>query len=174
MQHRSLPARIALAACLGLWSVVLVAEPGSPPSDQPGHYPAMGGPVMDMGMGWGGPSGHGGEHWKGLNLTPEQQQAMQDVTRAYRPRWQELRTRGEAIREKLTAVSPDDSGYATATESASQDAAALAADVVTLMSQMRAEVHAILTPEQRAQLQQQMEQRRQRWDAWRSRERPAS
>jgi Spy/CpxP family protein refolding chaperone len=129
---------------------------------------------MGMGM-WDGSGGHGMEFWKERNLTPEQQQSVQALKESFRPRWQELRTRGTAIREKLVAASPDDSGYAAATQSASQDAAALAADMVTLMGQMRAEMHAILTPEQRAELKQHMQERRQRWDKWRSRRaRPTS
>lgn len=137
------------------------------------HHPGMGGAPMGM-MPWGGVEGAGGKMFDGLNLTDEQRQAISDLQQNYRPRWQDLRARAEAIRDAFSSVSPDDAGYAAATEKASRDTAELTGDVVTAMAQLRADMHAILTDEQRAQLQQQMQNRRERWESWRSRSRPSS
>lgn len=122
-------------------------------------------------LGW---SGLGAELWQDLDITPEQRETVRAIIRAHQPRWRELRAQASAIRGTLTETSPDDPGYAAATQDASQSAATLAAELVTLVSQMRAEIHAVLTPDQRLQLRQRMEQRRQRWDEWRQRSQPAS
>lgn len=140
-------------------------EPASAAPPVAGH-PAQGISGMEL---LGGPEAHEMHFGYGLDLTPEQERAIQDVRAAYRPRWKELRARGESIRAQLTALSPDEADYATASQVASQNAATLAADVVLLASQMRADLHALLTAEQRAQLHQQMQERRQRWETWRSR-----
>jgi Spy/CpxP family protein refolding chaperone len=152
----------------------LAAPPaGCDSHDGSHHCPAMGAHPMGM-MPFGDPAGTGAEMFGGVNFTDEQQQAIADLKQSYRARGEELRARAEAIRNAFSAVSPDDAQYAAATEKASQETAALAGDVVTLMAQLRAEMHAILTAEQRAQLQERMQNRRERWESWRSRTRPAS
>jgi Spy/CpxP family protein refolding chaperone len=146
---------------------------GSDSPHHPHHHPGMDGAAMGM-MPWTGVDGAGGRMFHGLNLTAEQRQAISDLQQTYRPRWQELRRRAEAIRDAFSSVSPDDDGYAASTEKARRDIAELAGDVVTAMAELRADIHAILTDEQRAQLQQQMKNRRERWESWRSRSRPSS
>jgi Spy/CpxP family protein refolding chaperone len=129
------------------------------------------GPDTDSGGPFGG--AHWTERWQSLQLTPEQQQSIRELSNAYRPRWQELHARSGSIREKLMTATPDDVGYETATQEARHEASELASDLVALLSQMRIDVHAILTPEQRLELQEQMQHRQQRWEAWRSRARPS-
>jgi Spy/CpxP family protein refolding chaperone len=115
---------------------------------------------------------HGG-HWMSgmdeLNLTAEQRASMKQVFERYRTRGAELAERGSAVRTDLMNVAPDDAGYDAAVDSAAEKTAEITADAVRLMSEMRKELHAILTEEQRAQLKERMTTERQRWDEWRNR-----
>lgn len=146
------------------------------------HGHACAGPMADcpmMGPG-GGPMGpmSGGAPWlsrmEGLNLSAEQRAAMQQVFERYRTRGVELAQRGSSVRSELMDVAPEDAAYAAATERAAEAAAAIAADAVKLMSEMRGEMNAILTPEQRQQLRDRMAAKKQRWEEWRNRHRPAA
>lgn len=107
----------------------------------------------------------------GLDLTPAQRQAIQALAERYRIRGQDLAQRGADIREQLLEVAPDDPTYADATARSGEAAAALAADAVRLASELRAEVHALLTPAQRDVLRQRVREKRDRWDDWRERNR---
>jgi Spy/CpxP family protein refolding chaperone len=104
-----------------------------------------------------------------LQLTGEQRQAVQSVFERYRTRGWDLAQRAQGIREQLMGVAPDAPGYAKAVDAASQSSAALAADGVRLLSDMRAELYGILTEEQRARLKERASKERDRWADWRSR-----
>jgi Spy/CpxP family protein refolding chaperone len=107
------------------------------------------------------------DQWfRDLHLAPEQKQSLRAIAESYRPRLWELRQRGEAIRDQLMQTSPQDPGYAGTTLAASQAAGALASDAVTLLSQMRVEMDAVLTADQRKALSEQWSKRKQRWDRW--------
>lgn len=139
--------------------------------------PAGNCPMMAPGAGTMGPMG-GGAHWmsrmEGLNLSAEQRAAMQQVFERYRTRGVELAQRGSSVRSALMDVAPEDPAYAAATDNAAAAAAAIAADAVKLMSEMRGEMNAILTPEQRQQLRDRMAEKKQRWEEWRNRHKPAA
>jgi Spy/CpxP family protein refolding chaperone len=168
------PTARRVVAALAAAAAALLGAPlnAAPPV---GSVPFGGGPhTAGPGTGHEAPwSSLGSELWQDLNLTPEQRETVRGVIRAHQPRWHALREQASVIRETLTETSPDDPGYAAVTQEASQSAATLAAEMVTLANQMRAEIHAVLTPEQRLQIRQRLEQRRQRWEAWRQRSRPA-
>jgi Spy/CpxP family protein refolding chaperone len=125
----------------------------------------------------GGPMG-GGAPWmsrmEGLNISAEQRAAMQQIFERYRTRGVELAQRGSGVRSELMDVAPEDPGYPAATERAAEAAAGIAADAVKLMSEMRGEVSAVLTPEQRQQLRDRMAAKKQRWEEWRNRHRPSA
>lgn len=104
-----------------------------------------------------------------LGVTAEQRLAIQQVALRYRDRGLVLAQRGSAIREQWMSVAPDDPGYPQATEDAAATAADLAADGLRLLAEMRSEMHALLTPEQRQQMKEQAQKERQRWDDWRNR-----
>lgn len=169
MLQRQWPRLLLLLAPFVLWPA-LAAEPAGAGNSQHTDYHHIGMAAGPPGvMPWGGADGAGHAMFGNLDLTAEQQQAIKDLQQAYRPRWEEFRARGDAIRESFTSVAPDDAEYSAATEKASRDTATLAGDVVSVMARMRADMHAILTPEQHAQIEQQMNDRRERWESWRSR-----
>ncbi len=128
------------------------------------NCPAMGGDAN--GPGW--PA-----RMEELGLTPEQKGALKTVMERYQPKGWELAQRGRGVREQLSAVSPDDSAYAAATEQAATSAAEIAADLVKLLSELRAEIHGLLTVEQRQRLQERASADSKPWNEWRERHRAA-
>jgi Spy/CpxP family protein refolding chaperone len=104
-----------------------------------------------------------------LGLDASQRQALQALGERFQVHGTDLRQRGEAIREQLLAVEPDNPRYDAVTEQASAASAALAADATRLAADFRAEVYAILTPEQRASIRERATARNKDWDAWRQR-----
>jgi Spy/CpxP family protein refolding chaperone len=125
-------------------------------------------PVLAGGM----PGGAWGSKMESLGITPEQKSAIHAILERHKPGIWDLAQRGRGIRERLSAVSPDDPGYAEATEQAAVSAAEIAAEGVKLLSEIRAEVHLVLTPEQRQQLREHSDADQKRWDEWRARHRP--
>lgn len=106
-----------------------------------------------------------------LDLTPAQHAAIKEIANRYRTRGMDLAQRASDMREQFMDVSPDDAAYADATARSAELASALAADAVRLASELRAEIHGVLTPAQRELLEQRARERRQRWDDWRERHR---
>ena len=109
--------------------------------------------------GWGGPGGHrGGPRaelmYEALDLTVEQRQAIEDIRANYRPQLRALRAGGRDNRRALRETAPDDPNYATVVAEASQAAAEQASQLVLITAEMRREIHALLTPEQRAKSQE--------------------
>ncbi len=121
-------------------------------------------------------SGFGPGNWtsrlEALNVTAEQKSAIQQVVQSYRDRGFALAQAASSVRTQWMNVSPDDPYYAQSTEEAATAAANLVADGIRLAGDMRAEVYALFTPEQRAQLRVEMSQERQRWEDWRKRHQP--
>ena len=126
--------------------------------------------------GWGGPRGpHGfGGPMGGLDgpraelmfdaldLTPEQRDAVDGILERYRPQLKVLHDNGRESRRLLLATRPDDPNYATVVAEASQVAGQNAAQLVTLTAELRREMHALLTPEQRekaAEMRARMQER---------------
>lgn len=170
MLRRLLPL-FALATCA---VPALAAPPATPvPPSPPGkecpmqHRPGM------HGMDAAGPGGPFMRAIEELKLSPEQREAMKAVGERFSARGTELRQRGEAIAEAMQQAEPGTPGYASATDKAGADAAGLAADTVRLAADLRSELWAILTPEQREQLRQRATEKRKGWDEWRERHRPA-
>jgi len=147
----------AFIAASGLWTGQSFA--GEIPASAPNGY----------GLGPDGAEGKWLARMEELQLTPEQRQAMQEIADHYRALGTEAAQRASGIREQFLAVSPDDPGYENATAKASEAASLLAADTVRLLSALRAEVHAVLSDEQRQQLKERMTEERARWDEWRNR-----
>lgn len=108
-----------------------------------------------------------------LGVTAEQQMSFQQVAQSYRDRAMVLAQRGSVARDRWMSVLPDDPGYAAATEEAATATAAIAADGIRLAGQMRAEIYALLTPEQRQQMSEKLSSDQQRWDEWRQRHQAA-
>lgn len=130
-------------------------------------------PAMRHGMGgWSGAGGPWMNRMDELGLTGEQRQAIQAIVERFRDRGMELGQQASGTRDELLAVAPDDPRYAEATRAAADSAARIAAQGVELASAMRAEMHAVLTPEQRQLARERATADRQRWEDWRQRHRP--
>jgi len=107
-----------------------------------------------------GPGRHGGDPGMRymqhvldeLDLTPEQQATVKDIFASARPRLHALHEQMRDVRESLIDTNPDDPDYSTIVNQASQKSGELASDLVREMSQVRTEVHAVLTDEQKAKL----------------------
>jgi Spy/CpxP family protein refolding chaperone len=130
-------------------------------------------PAMRHGM--AGLSDAGGpwmRHMEELGLSGEQRQAIQAIVERFRDRGIELAQRSGGIKDDLLAVSPEDPRYADATRAAAESASRVAAQGVELASEMRVEVYAVLTPEQRQLARARATSDRQRWEDWRQRHRP--
>ena len=121
------------------------------------------------GMGWFAP----GAGWLAgldeLGLTADQRDAIRKITESYRTRGWDLAQRAAGIREQFSRVAPNDPGYADATQKASETAAVLASDLVKMIADARAEIHAVLTDEQRQHLRDRLDSSQKRWEEWRSR-----
>jgi Spy/CpxP family protein refolding chaperone len=136
------------------------------------------GPGPDMfGGGFLGPDvmGRAGDQ---LGLSAEQRQSIKAVFDAARPQMQTMRDTMHSNLEKLRSTQPDDPNYATVVAQVSQSASELASKMVTEGSQVRSQVYALLTKEQKAklpQIQAQMQdQARERFQRHRSPSTPSS
>ncbi len=114
-----------------------------------------------------------GSRLAALNITAEQKAAIQQIVQSYRDRGLALVQAAARVRAQWMDVTPDDPGFTLATDEAADAAAGVAANGVRLTSSMRAEIHAILTAEQRQQLSDEIGAQRQRWADWRTRHQPA-
>jgi Spy/CpxP family protein refolding chaperone len=147
------------------------APPGADPATPWGHHHASG--AGSQACPFANGQAGAGHNWmaaiEDLQLTGEQRQSIQAIFERYRTRGWDLAQRGQGIREQLMGVAPDAPGYAAAVDAASQASAALAADGVRLLSDMRTELYGVLTDEQRARLKEKASKERDRWADWRQR-----
>jgi len=136
-------AGIGAAIILGgvAYAATLAAEPP----------PAAGGPPR---LPWSGlmPPALLGRAAEELALSPEQRQTIRGFFEQARPGFEQLHAELRANSERLLSTAPDDPAYQTVVASTSQAAADLASQFVLQASQLRAQVHSVLTPEQRAKL----------------------
>ena len=107
-----------------------------------------------------------------LNLTDAQKKDFAALVDLYKPRFEQLVKRGEADRDELFDMAPDDPSYSSQTDLVSQDASRSAAEAVTLIAELQGLVYGLLTPEQqdiflglRAEQRARMEERRARYRA---------
>ncbi len=101
-----------------------------------------------------------------LNLSIEQQDTLQDLIDEFQPSWESLSERASASRSKMMGLTPDDPEYASVTEEVSQQAAALAAEMVMLTSDFQVRAYALLTEEQRQRLEELKSRRRNHRGSW--------
>ncbi len=126
------------------------------------------------GEGFAGPRGaadiqHGflpGRIARQLDLAPEQEEAIQDIMSSAKPRFHALREKARTTRLALMGANPDDPGYATVIAEASQASASHAAALVNLAAEVKAQVYAVLTAEQKqraTEMMAEMHERRARF-----------
>lgn len=99
-----------------------------------------------------------------LGLSGQQQTDIQIITSDYAERFRDLARLGRTTAEELMSLAPDDPAYRDKTDEASALAATSAAEMVVLMAEMRAKLHAVLTDEQRAMLREKIEQKKREYE----------
>jgi Spy/CpxP family protein refolding chaperone len=104
-------------------------------------------PAPHEGHGWGP-----GRLYSKLGLTEEQQASIKSIWTAAKPQMKTLHDQEKANHLKLLQTSPDDPNYASVVAEVAQTNASLASQRTTQASAVRAQIHALLTPAQKAQL----------------------
>lgn len=149
--------RHVLGTLAGVGAAVILGSVALAAASQPGGD-APPAPVADAGggPGWGMPGlmPHGllGRAADELKLSPEQRQTIHGLYDQARPGFEQLRKQMRTGVELLARTAPDDPAYQGVVANVSQSAADAAAQFVLQASQLRAQVHGVLTPEQRTRL----------------------
>jgi len=97
-----------------------------------------------------------------LGLTPEQHQTIKGLFDQAKPGFEQLHKQMRANAELLMKTRPDDSAYQTVVANVSQSTSEITSQLVLQGSQLRAQIFAVLTPDQKSKLagiEQRMEQR---------------
>jgi len=89
---------------------------------------------------------------KHLTLTDDQELAVNNIMDSARPEFESLRTRSDENREAMRSLVVGSSAYAVTLQNLATEAGQLATDRVMLQGRIRAEVHAVMTPEQQQQM----------------------
>lgn len=166
---------MAAAATVAMGAGLALAAPGDMHRG-PGGPGDGGPPPMGMMDGPGMPGLHPRmlERMAGeLQLTDDQKQKIKGVFESARPEMDQVRELGRQNAEKLRATKPGDKNYDSVVAEVARSAGDLATRAVTNGAQLRAQVWAVLTPEQRtrldalqaerrAKMKERMSQRRQR------------
>jgi Spy/CpxP family protein refolding chaperone len=95
-----------------------------------------------------------------FGLTGQQQTDIQIIVSDYGERLRDIARLGRKSAEDLLATDPEDPAYRKTTDDAAALAANSAAETVVLLAEMRAKLHAVLTPEQREMLRQKIDEKR--------------
>ncbi|MGO8976505.1 MAG: Spy/CpxP family protein refolding chaperone [Steroidobacteraceae bacterium] len=102
---------------------------------------------------YGGHHGWGLAHlYAKLGLTVEQQASVKSILAAAGPGLKSLHQQIRANTMKLRQTSPDDPNYASIANEVSQTHGTLSTQLVAHMADVRSQLYAILTPEQKMQL----------------------
>jgi protein CpxP len=100
----------------------------------------------------------GGDAWQRLNLTEAQKTQVQQIRESYRERTQSLRQELRAKKQELRQANLGDTFNEALTMQVLTESAALEAKLMGERFKMRQEMLALLTPEQKNQLEQMREQ----------------
>ena len=134
---------VAMLATLAL-AATAFAGPDDGRKGQPGApFPGLAGPGLKV-----------ERMAKHLELDEAQKQSIENILDASRPEFQALRTDFRANRRALDALDPADANYSAAINDIAAENGRLATEGTLLMSRVRNEIHAVLTEEQRAKLEQ--------------------
>jgi len=116
--------------------------------------------------GWGRKGGFG---FRGLNLSEDQQARIKQLRESYRERTQSLHEQLRAKREELRQAEQGTTFNEALAAQKLTEAAGLEAKLMGERFRLRQEMHAVLTPEQKTQLEQRREQRKQMREQFRGR-----
>ncbi len=138
-----------------------------------GHHGGMHG---DFGSGPGEMFGGFGPALKQLNLTDAQRQSVHSIMAAEHPQMQKMHEQMHTMLQTFETTLPDDPNYATVVAQATTQSQEMAAQMVKHVSDMRTQIYALLTTDQKKQLPgilksiaaehaQMHEKMRAKWDA---------
>jgi len=83
-----------------------------------------------------------------LDLDETQENRVSNILDAARPEFDALRDRGRSARENMKNLDPSDPDYSAALDNLAQESGDIMTEAALLFGRVRAEVHAVLTPEQ--------------------------
>lgn len=133
---------------------------------------------QDGGPRFGGRHGHGfGMAMQKLNLTDAQRDSIRDLVKNSVAANKAQRDSLRQQRQAFEAMTPDQVGYQAAAARLAQAEAAATQNRVQQQAQLKAQIYALLTPQQKAQwatLKQEREQRRQQWEQFRAQQKAAA
>ena len=88
-----------------------------------------------------------------LDLDDDQQQQLQNVVLAAKPQMQSLRDRARSVHESIRSLDPDSNDYDLRVHELATESGQVATEMTLAMAGLRAQVHAVLTPEQKTALE---------------------
>ncbi len=124
-----------------------------------GGWHQRGGP----GGGFGNPERMVERMSRHLDLDETQQQALSNIVTAAKPEFDALRERARANRKAMRELDPADPDYSAKLSNLAAENGELVAEGTRLFGRVRAEVAGELTPEQRAELEAAITERRERF-----------
>lgn len=134
---------------------------------------------QDGGPRFGGQHGHHGfgMAMQKLNLTDAQKSSIHDLVKNSFSQNKSQRDALRAQRQAFESMTPDQVGYQAAAASLAQAEAAATQTRVQQQAQLKAQIYALLTTQQKAQwaaLKQEREQRRQQWMQFKAQQKAAA
>lgn len=132
--------------------------------------------AIAQGDGAGGWHGHGGHHGafmalSKLNLTDAQRASIKQIMKTSFAQGKTQRQAVRQARQTFAALTPNQAGYQDAANQLAQAEAAATQQRVLQQAQVRAQVYAVLTPQQQAELatmKAQAQARRQEWQQFKA------
>lgn len=113
---------------------------------------------------------HGGMHWQAmsrqLNLSDKQQEQFKQLHRAARDKMQATRDKMQDNRDAMRKLDPSAKGYMAQVDKLAAEKGKLVETMVKQHARLRAEVSAMLTPEQRNKLSELRKQRQDKCGKW--------
>jgi Spy/CpxP family protein refolding chaperone len=132
---------------------------------------------QDGGQHFGGHrGGHGFMAMQKLNLTDAQKASIHDLVKNSFSQNKAQRDALRAQRQSFESMTPDQAGYQAAAAQLAQAEAAATQTRVQQQAQLKAQIYALLTTQQKAQwaaLKQEREQRRQQWMQFKAQQKAA-
>lgn len=101
--------------------------------------------------------------FKGLDLSDDQRLQIDSILDANKADGQALRQRSKALREQMAELDPMAADYSTETQMLANQAAELKREQVLHGGEVRRQIAAVLTEEQRTELKTRMEAKRERF-----------
>jgi Spy/CpxP family protein refolding chaperone len=123
-----------------------------------------------------GDSEHAGmvQQWSDeLGLTAQQKSDIQIIIADYLPRFRDLAGLGQDAARELMETAPNDPAYVELTQNASALAASSAAEMVTLLAEMRGKLYSVLTTEQHEKIKSKLAEVRAQHEAKKAAEKAA-